>query len=410
MPLGIDFSAMRNTLANRNFAVYTAGNGVSLIGTWVQRVAVGWVTWDLTHSATWLGAVSMAEFVPVIFLAPIMGVMADRFDPRRIAVLGQILAAFQSLALAALTLSGTITAPLILALQIFSGVIQPLIQTARLVLVPTLVPRDNVGNAVALTSLMFNIARVVGPAVSGVLIAAVGAGFSFAFNAFTYSFVIAALVSLKLPLHQPAPRSEVSLLRGIWDDVAAGWKYTFTHPTLQWVIPLVTVSGTLTWPVGDLLAGVADHEFNRGVGALAIFTTAHGIGAVLGGLYLAQRKNSEGMEEIMIWSILLNGLFMVAFGVTKIFWIAVPLYGLSGMFLLAGGASSQTVAQTVAREDMRGRTMSIWFTLTRLGPAAGAMGLGTLASLMGFTIPLAAGGLITAISAALVWKYRKKPV
>ena len=136
MPSAFDFSALRSTLGIRNFAVFTAGNAVSLVGSWVQRVAVGWLTWDLTHSAAWLGAVSMAEFMPVVFLAPVTGVMADRFDRRRIALVGQVLATAQALALAAFTLSGHITPLLILALQILSGLIQPLIQTARLVLVP----------------------------------------------------------------------------------------------------------------------------------------------------------------------------------------------------------------------------------------------------------------------------------
>ena len=412
MIFGLDFSALRNTLANRNFAVFTAGNGVSLIGNWVQRVAVGWLTWDLTHSAAWLGAVSMAEFLPVIFLAPLTGVMADRFDRRRIAVVGQGFATLQAFGLAAFTITGTITPLLILLLQMFAGLIQPLIQTARLVLVPTLVPRENVGNAVAVTSLMFNVARVVGPAFSGVLIAAFGAGFSFAFNTATYVFVIAALLSLKLPPHQPPPPSDTPLLKGIWEDFTAGARYTFTQPTLKWVILLVTVSASLTWPVGDFLAGVVDHEYDRGVSALAIFTSAHGLGAVFGSIYLVQRKHGPGTgtEAVMIYSVLLNGLFTAAFALTKNFWIAVIMFGLSGMFLLVGGAASQTVVQVYAADHMRGRTLSIWFTLTRMGPAMGAMALGALSSWMGFTAPFCAAGLLTAAAAAFVWRQERKNI
>jgi len=412
MPFGLDFSALRTTLGNRNFAVFTAGNGVSLIGNWVQRVAIGWLTWELTHSAAWLGAVSMAEFLPVIFLAPVTGVLADRFDRRRIAVVGQILATLQSAILMVLTLMGGITPLLILLLQVFSGLIQPLIQTARLVLVPTLVPRENVGNAVALTSLMFNVARVVGPAVAGILIAGVGAGYAFALNTTTYFFVITALLSLKLPAHQPAPKSEVALLKGIWHDFSAGCRYTFMHPTLRWAILLITVSASLTWPVGDFLAGIVDHEYGLGVSALAILTSAHGIGAAIGGIYLVQRKHGSGarMESILIYSVMLNGLFTMAFAVTKIFWLAVIMFGLSGLFLLVGGTSSQTVAQTVADDTMRGRTLSIWFTLTRIGPAMGALALGALSSWLGFTGPVFAAGLITAVAALWVWYgHRKRP-
>ena len=409
MTLGLDLSALRSTLGNRNFAVFSAGNAVSLIGSWVQRVAVGWLTWDLTHSAVWLGAVSMAEFLPVIFLAPITGVMADRFDRRRIAVLGQILATGQAAALAGFTVSGHITPSLILGLQILAGLVQPLIQTARLVLVPTLVPRDSVGQAVAVTSLIFNAARIVGPALSGALIAAVGPGYAFAFNAASYLFVIKALTSIHLPPHQARERPQQPLFHGIWADFTKGWRYTFTHPTLKWVIPTVVTSSVLTWPVVDLLAGIADHEFGRGVGALAIFTSAQGLGAICGGLFLAQRKNSAGMDVIFVRCVMLNGAFMAAFAMTKIFWLAVPLFAASGMFMVMGGAGSQTVMQAFAAEDMRGRTLSIWYTLTRTGLAFGALGLGTLASLFGFTAPLAIAGLVTTGVAAVIWR-RQRPV
>ena len=404
-----DFSALRSTLAIRNFAVFSAGNGVSLIGNWVQRVAVGWLTWELTHSAAWLGAVSMAEFLPVIFLAPFTGVMADRFDRRRIAVVGQIFATIQAAGLAAFTLSGGITPLIILLLQISSGLIQPLIQTARLVLVPTLVPRENVGQAVAVTSLIFNGARIVGPAVAGALIAAAGPGFAFVFNAVSYLFVIKALASLRLAPRQRASGPQPSAFTGMWADFMQGWRYTFAHPTLKWVIPTVVTASVLTWPIGDLLAGIADNEFGRGVGALAIFTSAQGIGAICGGLFLAHRKTNVGMDTIFLRCVMLNGIFMTAFALTKAFWLAVPLYAVSGMFMVVGGAGSQTVIQALASEDMRGRILSIWYTLTRVGLAVGALCLGTLASLFGFTNTIVAAGLVTTGVAVVIWRRRARP-
>lgn len=409
MPLGLDFSALRSTLGHRNFAVFTAGNGVSLIGSWIQRVAVGWLTWDLTHSATWLGAVSMAEFMPVIFLAPLTGVMADRFDRRRIAVLGQCFATAQAAALAIFTMTRHITPALILGLQVISGLIQPLIQTARLVLVPTLVPRENVGHAVAVTSVIFNTARIIGPAISGILIASVGAGLSFAVNAVSYLFVIKAMMSLRLPPHQPPASRDISLFQGILADFSEGWRHTFAHPTLRWVIPTAFLAAVLMWPVADLMAGIADHEFGRGVGALATFTSAQGLGAICGALFLAQRKNAVGMEVIFARSVVLNGLFMAAFALTKNFWVAVPLFGLSGMFMVMGGAGSQTVIQSVTAEHLRGRAMSIWYTGTRAGIAMGALILGSLSSLFGFTAPICAAGLVAAAGAILIRRAQQKP-
>ena len=402
MAFDLDFSALRTTLAHRNFAIFTAGNAVSLLGSWVQKVAVGWLTWDLTHSATWLGAVAMAEFLPVIFLAPITGVMADRFDRRRIALVGQILATVQAASLAALTLSGNITPMLILVLQTFQGFIQPLIQTARLVIAPTLVPRANIGHAIATTSMIFNLTRIIGPALSGAMIASIGPGYSFALNAVSYLFVIKALLTLRLPAHQLAPAQRISLGASMWQDFVAGWRYTVAHPTLKWVIPTIVTAGMLTWPVGDLLAGIADHEFGRGVAALATFASAQGIGAIFGGLFLIRRKDSAGIEKIFRRCIMLNGLFFAAFALTKIYWLAVPIYAISGMFMVMGGATSQTVIQSQAAEEMRGRALSIWYTATRAAMALGAIALGSLASAFGFTAPLLAAGLITFLMALLI--------
>jgi MFS family permease len=398
MAPGSDFSIIRATLRG-NFALFTASNSVSVIGTWVQRVAVGWLTWDLTHSGAWLGAVSMAEFLPVIVLAPLMGVMADRFDRRRMAVAGQCLAAVQALALAILSLTGNITALMVFALQLVAGVIQPLIQSARLVLVPTLVPRENLGNAVAITSMTFNIARIIGPALSGLLITSIGAGYSFLVNAVSYIGVIAALAALKLPPHMPhAGRGS---WHGIWQDLVDGWRYTFAHPTLRWTIPLITFVAAFVWPLTDLMAGFADGTFGKGAGGLAILTSAQGAGALMGGLYLASRRNHDDLHRLMVWAMVMNGLLVALFASMPVFWAAVPVLLVNGMFSVIVGSGSQTVTQMASTDAMRGRTLSIWYLVTRVGPALGGLLLGTLATLMGFRIPIAAAGLTVAATAAV---------
>jgi MFS family permease len=404
-----DFSAARRLFRNRNFALFTAGNSVSVVGVWVQRVAVGWLTWDLTHSATWLGAVGMAEFLPAIVTAPIAGVLADRVDRRHIAVIGQVLATAQATTLAILSLSGLITPLLIFALQVFSGFVQPIMQTARLVLVPTLLPREDVGSGVAITSLTFNLARIVGPALSGVLITTVGVGFAFSFNAATYLGVIAALLSLSLPPRERTRRVNTSVIGGMWTDMSDGVRYTFSHPTLKWVMPMVALASTLIWPLGDLLAGIADQEFGRGASGLAILTSAQGLGAIIGGLFLAQHGN-RNLERVFLGAMVLNGLFIAAFAVTKVFWMAVPLLMLSGIFGIIVGVGSQTVAQTTADDRMRGRTLSVWYAITRFGPAMGALGLGTSSQAFGFTGPVFFAGFITAAAAVLlIMRQRSAP-
>ena len=387
----ISLTAIRETLSHRNFRVFTAGNAVSLLGTWVQRMAVGYLTWELTKSGVWLGAVAMAEFIPVIVLAPITGVIADRFDRRKIAIFGQFFALLQAIALAVLTLTGDITPILIFLLQLFAGVVQPLIQTARLVLVPMIVPKDRVGNAVAITSLVFNTARILGPALGGVIITSVGVGWSFVLNAVSYAGVITALLSLHLPAHGTAIRRGAAWA-GMFNDMAAGWR-----------IPTVGIASTLTWPIGDLMAGIADEIFNRGAGGLATLTAAQGIGAIFGGLLLAQRPTADGLSRLVIGAMVMSGICISVFSLMDAgtYFIGVVVLAVSAFFGVMVGVGSQSLTQTVVDEAMRGRSLSVWYTITRAGPAIGALVLGALANTFGFEGPLFAAGAITAAAAAL---------
>jgi MFS family permease len=398
----VDFSAVRETLSNRNFRIFTAGNAISLLGTWVQRLAVGYLTWELTKSGAWLGAVAMAEFIPVIVLAPITGVIADRFDRRKIAIFGQILALFQAAALAALTITGHITPLLIFLLQLVAGVVQPLIQTARLVLVPMMLPKERVGNAVAITSLVFNTARILGPAVGGVIITTVGVGWSFAMNAISYVGVIGALSALKLPVHGMSLRRG-GAWGGMMNDMAAGWRYTLKHPLLGWFIPTVGIASTMTWPVGDLMAGIADEMFGKGAAGLATLTAAQGVGAILGGLILAQRPTADGLSRLVIGAMVMSSTCLCVFSLmdASTYILAIGTLAVMAFFGVMVGVGSQSLTQTVVDDAMRGRSLSVWYTITRAGPAIGAVVLGSLANKFGFEGPLFAAGAITAVAAAL---------
>ena len=238
--------------------------------------------------------------------------IADRFDRRKIAIFGQILALFQAAALAVLTITGQITPLLIFLLQLVAGVVQPLIQTARLVLVPMMLPKERVGNAVAITSLVFNTARILGPAVGGVIITTVGVGWSFAMNAISYVGVIGALSALKLPVHGMSLRRG-GAWGGMMNDMAAGWRYTLKHPLLGWFIPTVGIASTMTWPVGDLMAGIADEMFGKGAAGLATLTAAQGVGAILGGLILAQRPTADGLSRLVIGAMVMSSMCLCVF-------------------------------------------------------------------------------------------------
>ena len=268
-------------------------------------------------------------------------------------------------------------------------------------------PRERVGNAIAITSLMFNTARIIGPMLAGVLIAAIGVGWAFAANALTYIAAIYALSSLQLPPHRTTHRG--SVFAGLTDEVTAGWRYVMHHPLLNWILPTVGVACVLTWPIGDLLPGIADHVFGRGPGGLAILTSAQGIGAIMGGLLLAHRPNPEGLVRIVVAAMIANGIMLSIFAITPTFWVAVPILLVSSFFSVMVGVGSQSLAQIVIADQMRGRALSAWYTVTRVGPAFGVMGLGYLSSLFGFSKPLFCAGLISAAVAAITY-YRKRHV
>lgn len=389
------FSALRRTLANRNFAMFTAGSLVSVIGTWMQRVAVGWLTWELTKSAAWLGAVAAAEFMPTIFIAPLVGALADRYDRRAIALIGQVLATVQAAALALLTVTGLITPVLVFLLQLASGIVQPATQTARLVLVPSLVPRENLGNAVAITSLTFNIGRILGPALSGLAIGTVGVGYAFAANAVSYLFVIASLLAMSVPPRAPVEQTSRGFWRAVWADIVEGARYAWTHAELRVAIGLIAVSSVLTWPLSDLMAGIADAHLGQGVAGLAILTSAQGAGAIVAGLFLAQRENHENALRMGIRAMIFLGLALALFALNRSFALAIALAAVIAFLGVITSIGTQTATQMVADDRMRARTISTWYTVTRVGVATGALILGAAAQVSGFAAPLAVAGGLT---------------
>jgi len=185
--------------------------------------------------------------------------------------------------------------------------------------------------------------------------------------------------------------------------MAAGWRYTLKHPLLGWFIPTVGIASTLTWPIGDLMAGIADEIFNRGAGGLATLTAAQGIGAIFGGLLLAQRPTADGLSRLVIGAMVMSGICISVFSLMDAgtYFIGVVVLAVSAFFGVMVGVGSQSLTQTVVDEAMRGRSLSVWYTITRAGPAIGALVLGALANTFGFEGPLFAAGAITAAAAAL---------
>jgi MFS family permease len=396
-----DFSAIRGAFSNRNFAIYAAGNSISLIGLWVQRLAVGWLTWQLTESGFWLGAVAFVDLFPVVVLGPFAGVVADRVDRRLISLVCQSLALIQALVMCALTAFGWITIESLFGLTLFLGIVVAFHQPARLSLVPSLVRPEDLTAAIAISSVMFNMARFVGPAVAGIIITIAGIAPTFGFNAASYTAMIAALIAMRLPPQKRPPGRA-----GMFADVREGVRYAATHPAIGPILLLASATSMLARPVFELLPGFADAVFARGAGGLATLTSAVGLGAIAGGLWLAQRGSVRGLTTIALLAGAAAGLVIVLFASTGNFWIAAAAMAGAGFAVVSFGIGTQTLIQTAVEDHMRGRVLSLWGVIFRGAPALGALAMGWVSGFAGLGWPVAVGGALCALAALVAFRHR----
>lgn len=395
-PTGI--SALMKLFSHRNYAIYTLGNSVSLTGLWVQRLAVGWLAWELTESGFWLGAVAFADLFPVFLVAPFAGVIADRYDRRWIAIFCQIFALVQASILFCLVAFQWIDIVILFTLTLIQGFVVALNQPARLSLVHSLVPAQWMASAVAINSVTFNLARFIGPAIAGVLISAYGVALAFAVNALSYFAMIVAFLLLRLP-----PQVKSSRKKGVFVDAMEGIRYAVVHPVVVQIMLLMLAMSFFCRPVFELLPGFADEVFGRGAAGLAIFTSAVGFGAVGGGVWIAQRGRSEGLLPIAMASCAVAGLVLAVFASVEHFWIAVLSMVVAGFTMVSCGVSTQTLIQNSVEEQMRGRALSLWGMIFRGGPALGALVMGWFSGFFGLGWPVGVGGGLSIIAVLFMW-------
>lgn len=399
-----DFSGLRQAFAIRNFALYTAGNTLSLTGMWVQRLAVGWLMWELTESGAWLGAIAIAEFLPIIILTPLGGVIADRFDRLRISIIAQGFACAQAIALWLLTLTGHISPELLVLLMSVGGITNAMNQAARVTLVVNMVPREVMSTAIAISSIIFNVARIIGPAIAGILIATTDIAWAFFVNAGSYAALIVAMFMIRMPRVKDSVPPSASYFR----DLVEGAKFTFTHTGVAAIIALTAINSLFARPLIDLLPGFAGDVFNGGPRGLAILTSAIGVGALCASFWLAQRSRLSGLTGIVFIGVLINGAAVAIFALSTNIWTGAALLAVSGFTQACTGTGTQTLIQSSIDDRLRGRVMSVWLVIGRGGPALGALIMGTMAELVGFGPPLFTGAIITFLAAAFMMPRRAK--
>ena len=376
-------------LAHRNYRLFFYGQSVSLVGTWITRVAISWLVYRLTGSKLLLGIVSFAGQIPTLLLAPLAGVVVDRHNRRRILIWTQAGSLAQSVLLAVLTLLDLITVPQLVVLQLVQGVINAFDTPARQALVVEMVTeRSDVPNAIALNSSMVNGSRVIGPAVGGVIIAAVGEGWCFAIDAVSYVGVLISLAMMRL---EPRPHPPgMPLLH----DLRSGFRYVRDSVPIRSGLILLAVVSTAGVPYTVLMPAVVAETLGGGPDLLGWLMGASGAGALAGALYLANRHTVVGLGRVIFIGALTFGASLVAFSSARTVWLAAPLLALAGAGFIVQAASTNTIIQTIVDEPFRGRVMA-FYTMAFFGSVpVGSLIAGVVATSVGATMTIRLGGFI----------------
>jgi len=377
-------------LAHRNYRLFFGGQSISLIGTWITRIATSWLVYRLTGSALLLGTVGFCGQIPTLILAPFAGVLVDRWDRHRMLVWTQALSALQSLALAVLALTGIITVPWVLVLQIAQGIINSFDTPARQSFVVQMVedPAD-LPNAIALNSTMVNASRIIGPSIGGIIIAAVGEGWCFLIDAISYLAVIWSLIAMRVTRAERRSH-ETTLL----EELRAGVQYVTRFPPVRTALILLGVVGAMGMPYTVLMPLVASQTLHGGAHTLGFLMTATGVGAVTGALYMASRRTVLGLGRVMVVATLAFGAGLVAFGLARTVWFALIVLIVIGAGFMIEMAATNTILQTIVEERLRGRVMA-FYTMAFLGTAPiGSLLAGIVADRVGVSATIIGGGVV----------------
>lgn len=390
----IGFHGAIKVMRNANYRNYTIGSSCSLIGTWTQRVATGWLTWTLTESGAWLGIIAATDLAVMVATSPFAGVMADRFDRLKLSALAQFMLMVQAITLTTLYFAGVVTIDVLLVLTAVLGMCHAFHTASRLALVPNLVPREDLAPAIAINSIIFNVARFLGPAVAGIVIASSGVGPAFALNAFSFAIFLAVLLRLRVEIRDKMEPSG----KGIFSEMMEGYRYAASHPGIGPMLMFVFVTAFASRSISDLLPGFVSAVFDRGSTGLAWMTSAMGLGAMLAGIWLLAREGVRGLTKLVTTSSLVIVASLWAFTATTIFWLAIPALVVTGFGMIISGVGTMTLIQSSVEGNVRGRVMSLFTLIHQGGPALGALVLGILSESFGLRLPVAGAGLLCLVA------------
>lgn len=381
-------------LSSRNYRLFFSGQTVSLVGTWITRIATSWLVYRLTGSAFLLGLVGFCSQIPTLILTPFSGVLIDRWNRHTVLVVTQVLSMLQSLALAILAFAGIITVTEILILQLVQGCINAFDTPARQAFVVEMVEdRTHLSNAIALNSTMVNASRIIGPSIGGVLIALAGEGWCFMLDAISYIAVIASLLMMHLAASEHEPRTTHVL-----EEMRTGLRYIRESLPIRTALILLAIVSMMSMPYTVLMPAIATQTLHGGAHTLGFLMTASGVGALVGALYLASRLSVIGLEDVSAAATVCFGLGLIGFALSRQLWLSLAILPIVGAGFMVQMASINTIIQTLVEERLRGRVMA-FYVMAFLGTAPiGSLLAGIVAARIGSEYTILFGGSVSVVT------------
>jgi MFS family permease len=380
-----------------------AGLAPAAVSSWMQRVGIGWLAWELTNSTVWLGIIAAADLVPILILSPLAGAMTDRMSALTMVRITQWLLFVQAALLAVLMAAGVMTIEVLFLLTLLLGVVHAFSSAGRHALVPLTVPRDLVPTAISLDSAFFQASRFVGPAVAALTIPFWGVLGTFVAHAIG-TFIFAILMHM---MTQPERVATHHRSRNLLRDVGESMTYVRTHPGIWPLMLMLTVASVFVRPLQDMLPGFSGEVYGAGASGLAWLTSAMGIGAMISALWVAIHGRTSGLTNMCFIGGALSGLSLVGLVSTTSLWVGLGFAALSGYALNTLSTSVQALIQSAVDDSLRGRVMSLYTLIFRGLPAVGSLGFGVLAEFVGLRWTFAAAGVACLVAGLLVAPRRR---
>lgn len=370
--------------ASRNYRLFWVGTLANNLGVWINRLAIGWLTWELTHSAAWLGVMGAGAMVPMLILGPISGAMADRHGYRFQLTCATFIGSFITTVTATLVVTDLIFPELLLALVLGGGTTRSFSVPARNALVHSLVGKDDLSAAIAVNAATYQGLRFIGPAVGGFLLVAGGPGWALYTHAGLAFFTAAFLLMLRISAEGRPKAARGRFL----SELADGFRYTYRHEGIRAVMVMTAVTTLFLEPYFEMLPAFADGIFKLGEEGLAKLMSATGAGAMLGGLWLAQRGRAEGLVRILAGALILGSVSLLILAWSQAFFLTLGALFVTGCALVVTGVAIQSLIQHSVAPELRARVISLNSMLVVGGPALSAILIGLAADRFGLAIPV----------------------